>query len=1412
MASRSPNFPSHRTPPAAANQGRLRPLSGNVNGAGYGANWGPFQTRGATHQAVESTHYQPPSAYTPYLIPSSRMSTDVSYNPSTPYDGGESASAAHRRSGEHLDIINGGTGSSHSMSEGPQSLEHRQGSTTFVSHPITSASVPNANLSTANPPNSNYESRPAWAHQIRGSPHYSPQPSVTSKTSYPTSTNAMSQSIEKQRSGPQFANYSPDQQHASYYSQSFYRTGNSQDTSRPLKTPSQLQGQRQDNGSFNMTSSQSETAGMHTSFSQNEAYRTPYRQSPIANNSWNSQFAHREQVSGNGNPVDTYSAPLPHNRNTSGQLTMSPRYAISSPVPTVVRQSDDSQGQGDQRAADMLPRSANTMQSNDQQNSQAASAGQAELVPTNGSIAQKSQTWEWGHIQQAQPPTNSGNGNDLGYSETPAYVRSGPMSTTVKPSEIFSGQVEYQHDASQSPAPQQVAGLGKSGNPAQKRKRTPKPDVGVKQNTSVPDRPKESSARRSTQETPSEAGQLSSAASIAPEKGPAKSEVDIEADIRGMMNAMKAHQSRDPALFRQAWTKVVQDAPQLSAFSRTKLLTDHSADPNQGQAEVERVSVTAQQRPASNNDQERERPAAQSSTRESDSSSLQVTNSVNRQSVHTSPTLVQKIATTSSAPRASHHPSPRQAPAQAQPGPHQSTHNQPAANTPKSASKSAPVESKGAIWPASRKAALADTAARTLCAAPENAGKSITGREIHDILDQNPSYIDLCSILEGKGLVLNRAQFARTLLSAVPSSHKTYGTASQQHATREGQTVDRQGNATVAQDRMAQRVIQEDEVHLNIRAANKRRYSQVVDLTSERDELNPTDASKRPRPSDGLANGAPPAQFPKPTSFRNFVNGYRNGQQGGTVDLNRTTAGNSSTLIRALKDRTDLVKKFDKSQLTRKPAFDPRTVVSDLLIATGRHPDESSLNHHLKVLKDKFPTITNAADLATIKWDLLDPPAVGSSTETKTRRRKRRVSENLDAHGETRKDAGTSLVKDVDVNIGTNGKSKYAITLKENRFKTLLLATETAAQSSPATRRRGNPPKDHTEERPKSSIVGLRSPKSSRSKPQTSLWTPAVAPKMSIQVEVPRSENSRATPIAPAGSEAQTTPTRKYATPATSSRQSNFAVVIESRSPSVVGHTPRTAIKPSRPIRRPPGRPRLRPRADSQSTGPEIEPTRAGTGFKIYRCNWEGCGAELHNVESLRKHLGHTHLARLSHRAWLCLWAECGKITGARPRQDGINGKGSSPSGPRGFDSKEELERHVNEAHLDDYKWSYGDGPSAEYEGGRSDKSIYPGSGAFRHPVVLPASVSGPMADQKCVPGGHKPNRAWNRARGRKTPLELAESIFESVKERKQPKDGEGGIGALVDQSGAQLVTPKLRSILVTSGPMFERKSLLPKD
>ncbi|GAB1199346.1 hypothetical protein APSETT444_008692 [Aspergillus pseudonomiae] len=83
-----------------------------------------------------------------------------------------------------------------------------------------------------------------------------------------------------------------------------------------------------------------------------------------------------------------------------------------------------------------------------------------------------------------------------------------------------------------------------------------------------------------------------------------------------------------------------------------------------------------------------------------------------------------------------------------------------------------------------------------------------------------------------------------------------------------------------------------------------------------------------------------------------------------------------------LKNRMDIVKPLSKVDAAVKLSYDPRTIARDVLIASGRHPTEPALNHHLVRLRDIFLYVDNSSDLETFRWDMVDMQRVNKSRDS----------------------------------------------------------------------------------------------------------------------------------------------------------------------------------------------------------------------------------------------------------------------------------------------------------------------------------------------------------------------------------------------------------------------------------------------
>lgn len=77
--------------------------------------------------------------------------------------------------------------------------------------------------------------------------------------------------------------------------------------------------------------------------------------------------------------------------------------------------------------------------------------------------------------------------------------------------------------------------------------------------------------------------------------------------------------------------------------------------------------------------------------------------------------------------------------------------------------------------------------------------------------------------------------------------------------------------------------------------------------------------------------------------------------------------------------------------------------------------------------------------------------------------------------------------------------------------------------------------------------------------------------------------------------------------------------------------------------------------------------------FAAFLCEWGSCKAELHNLNTLRRHILVVHCRK---RPFVCHWGKCGKEATAVV-----------------FSDERLLRIHIEEAHLIPFSWHVGDGP-----------------------------------------------------------------------------------------------------------------------
>jgi hypothetical protein len=581
------------------------------------------------------------------------------------------------------------------------------------------------------------------------------------------------------------------------------------------------------------------------------------------------------------------------------------------------------------------------------------------------------------------------------------------------------------------------------------------------------------------------------------------------------------------------------------------------------------------------------------------------------------------------------------------------------------------------IWPSDQKAHLADAASVYL--GTHNPGRSLSPQQILSMLDSNPSYIELCEQLEAIKLKLDRAAFAKTLLAAAPgvnsASRKTAPQPTPLPATTKMQAppaimknvaplpaalhtgytpaVSSMPNptpyplfpasaptpATVASPApVAEAVLIKPEPGppaTKEQAARKRNLSELVDLTQLSDE----DVGPPPKKSNaehGHSQSSQRGNNMMRTNAAPVAHNFPSASVLAHTPPTMTPAQPNQIPQAELRYRS-VVKPLERKKALRRNTYNPTTIARDVLLACGRHPAERQLNQHLDILRVHIAQISNDSDLSTVNWDLLDPgnPPSGyfkSSVQT--------LAE--DADDEEGSEVEDRVAHRQPSTQANGGHDSGAMPEAVNPFKQKRprgrpprhSLPHSTGPASPATpdRRSSNADMSASVPRPTAAGVGYQAFRSATQygpdgKPLPKKKGRPVGWRKSIHGSAAAKNQANAQSPQPFG--LREDPVR-----------------IDSRSPSVADSIPR---------------------------------------FQSFDCKWEGCRAELHNLETLRLHVFKVHSQRTPHNTINCRWDGC-----SERNFDHSPSSGSTDDAWR---------THVQRYHLDPLSWKMGDGPASGLSG-----------------------------------------------------------------------------------------------------------------
>lgn len=564
-------------------------------------------------------------------------------------------------------------------------------------------------------------------------------------------------------------------------------------------------------------------------------------------------------------------------------------------------------------------------------------------------------------------------------------------------------------------------------------------------------------------------------------------------------------------------------------------------------------------------------------------------------------------------------------------------------------------------------------------------------------------------------------------------------------------------------------------------AARKRNFAEIVDLTT----LSDDDSPPPPKRTD-LQQSSPglihlPTGYVLPSqSFAGYAPQYESDGRGrigppprsGYFSATQPQPSRLETFINEHLKNEELAKPIDKRKALKRNSYDPRTIARDVLLATGRHPELPALNAHLEVLKTAFPRqIADNTDLATIRWDLIDPgepiPKVND--------------EDLDslfddADDETEEEVPTLVGRSAPLRVvvGSNGIVNAVI---DRRDPPSVAVQKGTIKIKPP---RGRPSKTNGGQAVRSRPFGFGEGEPGEGRPSNS------GKKASSANKTTSTSNQTA-----ASGPASTTSSG----PVVFQKGMSYA---EYRAAMEAAGTP-LANKKGRPVgwRKDPGKSTSNA---AKAKAPERRPP--DVRFPEFKCEWERCGSRLHNLETLRTHVNKLHpdpKYRTDRNVWNCLWVGCGRNM---QRIDKTKGEISVMRERYEFDSIAKLHEHVMNTHISPIAWRLGDGPQS----GLSGKSIMTISSTSTDVLdsdqndsemseAYLSDAKGRRVTPKITileddeqPGGI--SGAPSRGPGRppaKVPHEKAKESEEAAIRRKKE------IGAGLDKGGARLANAKRR-------------------
>ncbi|KAI5262818.1 hypothetical protein E4T47_09184 [Aureobasidium subglaciale] len=424
-----------------------------------------------------------------------------------------------------------------------------------------------------------------------------------------------------------------------------------------------------------------------------------------------------------------------------------------------------------------------------------------------------------------------------------------------------------------------------------------------------------------------------------------------------------------------------------------------------------------------------------------------------------------------------------------------------------------------------------------------------------------------------------------------------------------------------------------------------------------------------------------------------------------------------------LKNQT-LVEPVRRAKVARKSRYDPKTICRDVLLATGRHPDMRPLNQHLNVMQNFLKNHSEGVDqdkfdLESIRWDLIDPgEPIIEPLESAEADREFTVSEvevtnersttDADDEGGSQDEGGARLTSDAPAPVTVTDAPSTTETTpappsSARRASTQVVAVEIKTNRGQRFTRKPFPKAKVGRPRKSMPVVASTSVGDGKTpaKPtrqHTDIHQRATS---SIATDTPRNQQPSkmsATPVPgqPIGYSAfrSTQVDENGNSIKRKGRPVGWRKSVHSKAALAAaagGDLPiSSASKPSAAQRQSRGQPSYAPPKQRRTKQAKlvVETKEPEVEFNVYKCDWEDCGSELHNINTLRKHVLKLHGKKTSEGDYECAWFGCFQEEEVTT-----------------FDDMGSWMEHMENVHVKPLSKTLGDGPRSGLSDHHSEKS-----------------------------------------------------------------------------------------------------------